>query len=209
MLQKGQPFVGTASILNEEYLCSYVPTRDASGAVNGLLFAGISSADANRQILITVLMSVLVSLIVIAVCVMIMARYLKKTVSYPLAEITRVAGRLEQGDLGLTAGEEIQITVRSNDEVGELADIFRETIHRLRSYIGEISEVLGAIAGGDLTASARQDYVGDFISIKRSMEDISSKLSDTMGQIRESASQVSAGSEQVSNSAQALAQGAD
>ncbi|MCI9553834.1 MAG: methyl-accepting chemotaxis protein [Oscillibacter sp.] len=208
VLQKGQPFVGTASILNEEYLCSYVPTRDASGAVNGLLFAGISSADANRQILITVLMSVLVSLIVIAVCVMIMARYLKKTVSYPLAEITRVAGRLEQGDLGLTAGEEIQITVRSNDEVGELADIFRETIHRLRSYIGEISEVLGAIAGGDLTASARQDYVGDFISIKRSMEDISSKLSDTMGQIRESASQVSAGSEQVSNSAQALAQGA-
>ena len=208
VLQKGQPFVGTASILNEEYLCSYVPTRDASGAVNGLLFAGISSADANRQILITVFMSVLVSLIVIAVCVMIMARYLKKTVSYPLAEITRVAGRLEQGDLGLTAGEEIQITVRSNDEVGELADIFRETIHRLRSYIGEISEVLGAIAGGDLTASARQDYVGDFISIKRSMEDISSKLSDTMGQIRESASQVSAGSEQVSNSAQALAQGA-
>ena len=45
------------------------PTRDASGAVNGLLFAGISSADANRQILITVFMSVLVSLIVIAVCV--------------------------------------------------------------------------------------------------------------------------------------------
>ena len=208
VLQKGQSFVGKASILNEEYLCSYVPTRDASGAVNGLLFAGISSADANRQILLTVVLSVLVSLIVIAVCVMIMTRYLKKTVSHPLAEITRVAGRLKQGDLGLTAGEDIQISVRSNDEVGELAEIFRETIRRLRSYIGEISEVLDAIAGGDLTASVRQDYVGDFISIKRSMEDISTKLSDTMSQIRESASQVSAGSNQVSNSAQALAQGA-
>ncbi len=208
VLQKGQSYVGKAAILDEEYLCSYVPTRDSSGAVNGLLFAGISSADANRQIMITVLLSALVSVAVIAVCVMLMARYLKKTVSGPLAEITRVAGRLEQGDLGLSAGQEIEISVDSNDEVGELAQIFRETIRRLRAYIGEISDVLEAIAGGDLTSAARQDYVGDFMSIKRSMEDISTKLNDTMGKIHESASQVSAGSEQVSNSAQALAQGA-
>ena len=208
VLQKGQSYVGKAAILDEEYLCSYVPTRDSSGAVNGLLFAGISSADANRQIMITVLLSALVSVAVIAVCVMLMARYLKKTVSGPLAEITRVAGRLEQGDLGLSAGQEIEISVDSNDEVGELAQIFRETIRRLRAFIGEISDVLEAIAGGDLTSAARQDYVGDFMSIKRSMEDISTKLNDTMGKIHESASQVSAGSEQVSNSAQALAQGA-
>ena len=119
-----------------------------------------------------------------------------------------MAGRLEKGDLGLTSGQEIVISVHSNDEVGDLAQIFRETIQRLRSYIGEISGVLDSIASGDLTNSIQQDYVGDFASIKRSLDGIENNLNNTMGQIKTSAEQVSAGSEQVSNSAQSLAQGA-
>ncbi|MEY8386132.1 methyl-accepting chemotaxis protein [Oscillospiraceae bacterium 38-13] len=208
VLQKGQSYVGRTEILNEEYLCSYVPMRDASGQVSGLVFAGISSAEANHQIFMTVIWSVLVSIAVIIVCVLLMASYLRKYVSAPLAEITQIAGRLEQGNLGLSSGEEIRVTVRSNDEIGELGRIFEGTIQRLRSYIGEISEVLDSIAGGDLTSRARQDYVGDFTSIRESLDSIVVKLSDTLSQIRESAGQVSAGSDQVSNSAQALAQGA-
>ena len=208
VLQKGQSYVGRATILDEEYLCSYVPTRDAAGAVNGLLFAGISSAEANHQIFMTVIYTTLVSLAVIVVCIFFLTGYLKKTVSAPLAEITRVAGRLEQGNLGLSGGEEGGITIHSNDEVGRLALIFDRTIQRLRSYIGEIASILDSIASGDLTASARQEYVGDFMSIKVSLDSIQSKLSETMSQIRESAEQVSAGAEQVSNTAQALAQGA-
>ena len=208
VLQKGQSYVGKASILNEEYICSYVPTRDASGAVNGLLFAGISAADANHQIFMTVIWSSLVSIAVIIACIFFLTPYLKKTVSFPLAEITRVAQRLEQGNLGLAAGQEISISVHSNDEVGQLAAIFAGTIQRLQSYIGEIASVLDSIASGDLTTAARLDYVGDFQSIKSSLDSIQAKLSDTMGQIRQSADQVAAGSDQVSNSAQALAQGA-
>ena len=76
------------------------------------------------------------------------------------------------------------------------------------SYIGEISEMLGSIANGDLTRSVQQEYVGDFGSIRRSLEGISANLNSTMSQIRESAVQVSSGAGQVSSSAQALAQGA-
>ena len=208
VLQQGQSYVGKAKILNEEYLCSYVPTRDAGGKVNGLIFAGISNAEASQQTYMTILMSSLVSIGVIIVCVMVMAPYLKKTVSAPLAEITQVASRLEKGDLGLASGQDISISVHSNDEVGDLAQIFRETIQRLRSYIGEISSVLDAIASGDLTNSVQQEYVGDFASIKQSLNGIETKLNDTMSQIKVSAEQVSAGSDQVSNSAQSLAQGA-
>ena len=208
ILQQGQSFVGKATILGEDYLASYVPTRNAEGKVDGLIFAGISSAEANQQTYMTVIMSSLVSIGVIIVCIMIMTPYLKKTVSTPLAEITQVAGRLEKGDLGLASGQEIAIDVHSKDEVGDLAQIFRATIQRLREYIGEISSVLDSIASGDLTISARQEYVGDFVSIKRSIDSIESKLNDTMGQIRSSAEQVASGSDQVSNSAQSLAQGA-
>ncbi len=208
VLQKGQSYVGTATILNEQYLCSYVPVRDASGAVTGILFAGISSAEANRQIVMTVICSTLVSIAVIIVGIFFLTAYLKKTVSSPLAEITQVASRLEQGNLGLNGGGDSSIAIYSNDEVGRLARIFERTIQRLRSYIGEIASILDAIASGDLTTSARQEYVGDFISIKASLDGIQEKLNDTLSQIRASAEQVSAGAEQVSNSAQALAQGA-
>ncbi len=208
ILQQGQTYLGKATILDEEYLCSYVPTRDADGKVDGLIFAGISSAEANRQTFMTVIMSSLVSVGVIIVCIMIMTPYLKKTVSAPLAEITQVAKRLEKGDLGLASGEEIVIHVNSNDEVGDLAQIFRGTIQCLRSYIGEISSVLNSIANGDLTNNVQQDYVGDFTSIKRSLDNITSNLNNTMSQIKTSAEQVASGSDQVSNSAQSLAQGA-
>ena len=208
VLQKGQSYVGEATILNEKYLCSYVPTRDDAGVVNGLIFAGISSEDANRQIFMTVIWSSLVSLAVIIACIFFMTAYLRRTVSAPLAEITQVASRLEQGNLGLNGSGESAIAIQSNDEVGQLAYIFEKTIHRLRSYVGEIASTLDSISSGDLTASTRQEYVGDFVSIRVSLDSILSGLNDTMSRIRESAEQVSDSAEQVSNGAQALAQGA-
>ena len=89
-----------------------------------------------------------------------------------------------------------------------LGRLFENTIRRLRSYIGEISEILGAIAAGNLTRGASQDYLGDFQSIRKSLDSILTALNSTMGQITTSAGQVSSGASQVSGSAQALAQGA-
>ena len=208
ILRQGQSYVGDVTILGREYLGSYVPTRDASGQVDGLLFAGISSDEAKSQTLLAVVLSGVVGFIALVVCVLILTGYLRSRVSGPLAEITRVAQRLEQGDLGVAKGEKIAVSYHSDDEIGELGWIFEDTIRRLSGYIGEISSVLDSISSGDLTNGPQQDYIGDFTSIRRSLEGIGTKLSDTIRQIRESAEQVSSGSEQVSGSAQALAQGA-
>lgn len=208
VLRQGQDFVGSAEILNEKYLCSYIPTRDAGGKIDGVLFAGISQTSANRQTMIVIAMSIAAGAAAIVISLLVMSFYLRKRVSLPLGEITHIAERLEQGDLGLASQEEIRVSYESNDEIGELGKIFEKTILRMRSYIGEISEMLGSIANGDLTRSVQQEYVGDFVSIKRSLEGIGLKLNDTMGQIRESADQVSSGAGQVASSAQALAQGA-
>ena len=208
VLQHGQSYVGEANILGNDYLCSYVPTRDANGRINGLIFAGVSSAEANRETFIVIGLSAVLTVIAIVLCILFLSGYLKKKVSAPLAEITQVAERLEQGDLGLASGKEVRVNVHSDDEVGELGQIFEDTMRRLRAYIGEISGVLDSISNGDITANARQDYIGDFISIKRSMDGIETKLNDTLGQIKVSAEQVSSGSDQVATGSQALAQGA-
>lgn len=208
VLKKGQTYVGEAEILGEPYLCSYVPTKDADGQVDGLIFAGISIADAEKETTKIIDYAIVVSVFVIIVCIIFLTIYLKKSVSGPLKRITQGAMRLERGELGLSDGESVRFDVHSNDEIGMLAQIFEGTIERLRTYIGEISDVLGAIAEGDLTRDADQNYTGDFQAIKKSLDSILEALNHTMGQIAVSAGHVSGGSDQVSASAQTLAQGA-
>ena len=208
VLQQGNTYVGEATIQGESFLCSYVPTKGDDGKINGLIFAGISREESRQEVILVIILSVLVGLAVIGICIMFLTVYMKKSVSYPLGQITRIAGRLEQGDLGLANNEEVRVDISSNDEIGTLAEMFEDTIRTLRSYIGEISSVLEAMARGNMTQSATQDYLGDFQSIKKSLDGIQSALNHTMGQISTSAEQVSSGAEQVSSSSQALAQGA-
>lgn len=208
VLKQGKSYVGEADILGETYLCSYVPTKGADGQVDGLIFAGISVAEADQETVRIIDYAMVISVGVIIACIMFLTVYLKKRISIPLAKITQAAERLEKGELGLADGKQFEIGVRSNDEVGLLGEIFEGTISNLRAYIGEISEVLGAIAKGDLTQETQQNYMGDFLAIKKSLDSILGALNHTMGQIAASAGHVSDGSDQVSASAQTLAQGA-
>lgn len=208
VLEQGQTYVGEAEILGVKYLCSYVPTKGADGKVDGLIFAGISIAEAEEETARIITYAVAVSVLVIILCIIFLTAYLKMRVSGPLGKITQAAMRLEKGELGLADGREVQLAIRSNDEIGLLGEIFEHTIASLRAYIGEISDILGAIAKGDLTRSTQQDYEGDFLAIKNSLESILGALNQTMGQIAVSAGHVADGSDQVSASAQTLAQGA-
>lgn len=208
VLKQRKSYVGEATILGTSYLCSYVPTKGENGEIDGLIFAGMSTAEAKAETQHVVIIVSVVSLSTIAVCLIFLAVFIKKRVSSPLGRITKVAERMEKGDLGIADGKAIRVDVRSNDEIGFLGQIFEDTIRRLKSYIGEISEVLGAIANGNLTQSARLEYLGDFESIRESLDSIQREMNNTMGQIAASAGQVADGSSQVSSSAQSLAQGA-
>ncbi len=207
VLTQGKSYVGQATILGEKHLCSYVPTYDANGQIDGLIFAGISMADAMGQIGLTVALSFLSGVALITIGIMLIGAYIKRTVSKPLFRLTVLAQTLEQGDLGLNQHQTMMVEIDSNDEIGTLSKCFDNTISRLRNYIGEISHMLEAIAGGDLTAQITQEYVGDFAAIRASLNDILQRLNSTVGQIVSSAEHVSAGAEQMSVASQALSQG--
>ncbi len=207
VLKQGKSYVGQATILGEKHLCSYVPTYDANGQINGLIFAGISMSSAVQQIGLTVALSFLTGVALIMIGILIIGAYLKKTVSYPLSQLTHLAQTLEQGDLGVNQSQTKIVEMDSNDEIGILSKSFNNTIRRLRNYIGEISNMLEAIANGDLTSQITQEYVGDFAAIRTSLNDILQKLNATVGQIVSSAEYVSGGAEQMSTAAQGLSQG--
>ena len=207
VLRQGNSYVGEAVILGEKHLCSYAPTYDDNGRIDGLIFAGISMSSAARQIGLTVILSCLTGVVLIVIGIFVIGAYLKKTVSRPLSHLTRLAQSLEKGELGLNQQQTMMTGMNSNDEIGVLSKSFDHTISRLRNYIGEISKMLEAIAGGDLTTEITQEYVGDFAAIRTSLNDILQKLNTTMGQIVTSAEYVSGGAEQMAAASQALSQG--
>ena len=207
VLKQGQSYIGKAEILGVEHLCSYVPTKDENGQINGLIFAGISVQVATEQINGTVKMACIVGVVAVIISIMIMSVFVSGSVSKPLAKLTGLAQMMEHGDLGLKTKHTLKVDIRTNDEIGYLTRIFQNMMENLKGYIGEISVTLAAISDGNLTVETTMDYVGDFVSIKESLDEILKKLNGTMSQIMESTDYVSNGADQMSVGAQSLSQG--
>lgn len=207
VLKQGKSYIGNAEILGVEHICSYVPTKDENGQINGLIFAGISLQSATEQINETMKVARIFGIIAVIISIIIMSIFVDRSVSKPLAKLTGLAQMMEHGDLGLKSEQTLKINIRSNDEIGYLTRIFQNMMENLKGYIGEISVTLAAISDGNLAVETAQNYVGDFVSIKESLDEILKKLNDTMSQIMESTDYVSNGADQMSIGAQSLSQG--
>ncbi len=140
--------------------------------------------------------SVVTLLAAVAFCI-----YIIRSLTKPILEIENAATRMAGGNLNAV------IAYQSRDELGNLSNTMRGMMQTLQGYIGNISEVLGSMAQGNMTVTVDMDYIGDFAPIKDSMETIISSLNSTLVQINQAAEQVAGGSNQVSSGAQALSQG--
>ena len=142
---------------------------------------------------------------VIAIIIIIFSMLFTKRMVKPINQLTAVANKIADGDLN------VSIDVQSNDEIGNVASSFKQTVARLKSYvdyIDEITKTLNKISNGNLKFDLKYEYVGEFAKIKEALLNISKSMSNTINHIREASDQVSSGSDQVSSGAQALSQGA-
>lgn len=127
---------------------------------------------------------------------------LAKSLSEPISEIEQVAVKMSQGDY------DFDLTYTSNDEIGSLANSIRSMTKTTKEIIMETERGLGEIANGNFDISSTIEYIGIYEELRKSIERIIVKLSDTMGYILETSDQVATGSEQVSGASQMLSQGA-
>jgi len=74
-------------------------------------------------------------------------------------------------------------------------------------YINEISHLLNQIGEGNLNLAFKQEYDGDFRSIKDALLNTANMLNYTISEFNVAAEQVANGSDQVSAGAQSLSQG--
>ncbi|MCI9141024.1 MAG: HAMP domain-containing protein [Lachnospiraceae bacterium] len=138
------------------------------------------------------------------VITILLSTYLTASITRPLRELEKSAGQIEKGNFNIT------VNYKSKDELGALANSFRNMTTILETIISDASMLLSEMANGnfDIRTKAEDRYVGEFHGLLLSIRKLNRDLSMTLGQINQSADQVASGSGQVSNGAQALAQGA-
>lgn len=127
--------------------------------------------------------------------------WITTSITRPIAIILGATEKMSKGVLSVT------LNYRSKNEFGQLSDGIMKTVRTMQAYIGNIAEMLGKMAKGDLSGSIDMDYIGDFAHIKASMVEIIDSLNDIMMQINQSSHQVLSGAGQVASASQALSQG--
>jgi len=152
--------------------------------------------------------SMTISLLVLGVAVLVatlvLCTYLTLIITRPIRELETIADKIAAGDFNM------EIKYRSKDELGCLADAFRDMAGIIKDIIADASRMLSEMADSnfDVRTKAEERYVGDFQGLLLSIRKQNHGLSGTISQINSSADQVSAGASQVSYGAQALSQGA-
>lgn len=131
--------------------------------------------------------------------------FLAKNISKPLGQLTKITDKLASGDL------DVEIDIKSKDEVGKLADSMKALVARLREYIvyiNEISDLLNQMGRGVLNLEFKNSYQGDFQVIKQSLINTCDTLSRILYEFNYVSNTVATSAAQVSDGAQSLAQGA-
>lgn len=203
VIQNGQPYSGTASILGQKHYVSYQPMTDVNGNVVGAYFSGTSSAASDSLKNSMILTSILVAVGVAIISMVVVGYIAVKSFVRPIKEAEKLADDMSQG---LLSRNEVKIAL-GNDELGDFVRRLQATETTLSSYINDIKNVLSQMATGDFTAKPKVEYVGDFEEIKTSFEQISEALRSMIGELSQTSDDVMTETMQISEGSQTLAEG--
>lgn len=165
--------------------------------------ASANQNAADKQTSAVILLSMLIVSVLGIILSVILGLRISRSIGKPIKELTFAAG--EFSNKGLLGTE---ITYQSQNELGMLADSFRNVFASLKHIVDEVCETLTKIADGDLTMDHIQEYRGDFAPIPIALNTIIDSLNETFDSIRVASEEVNSGSTQIANGSQALAQGA-
>ena len=188
----GKSGTGKYTFNGSERICYYSPIEGTDGWSYGV----VAPVKEMTSSLIYTVYGLSISSLVFLLIGLFVAYRVASGIANPVRDMSDRIQLLSEGDLT----SDISVIDR-NDEIGTLNQSLINTVNFLREYITEISAVLGKISNGELNVEIEKEYIGDFVSIKDSMEKIAASLTDTMIEIKNSSDQVSSG-------AQALSQGA-
>ena len=169
-------------------------------AVSNLIqISNVAEASAEQDYTNTVAMQETLVLLQVGIALgvlvitLIISTYLTRAITRPLRQLEKSAKQIEVGDFN------INVTYESKDELGNLANAFKNMTSILDDIISDASRLLSEMANGnfDVRTKAEKRYVGNFQNLLLSIRKLNRDLSSTLGQINQSADLVASGSGQV------------
>lgn len=155
--------------------------------------------DVVRNVIVMIVLAVLSLIFINSVVVVFLRRTLK-----PIDGVVAAAQNIAAGNL------DVQMEIKSNDEIGLLSKTFVEMGQNLKRIIQDINYLLGQMSQGNfqVESDCQDKYTGEYRYIYEAMHNIRLNLSSTLLEIDEASEQVSTGASQVADASQALSQGA-
>ena len=138
----------------------------------------------------------------VIVVVLLGGSFILKKCLKPVQSIHKAIISMENGDLSYAPD------YFGDDVLGVLCEALAKTNAALKGYVNDISVNLENMANGNFNVKFSADYVGDFSSIKGSIEGIANSMQGIIEGVSTASSQVTIGADSVSETATSLAMGA-
>lgn len=185
---------GTIKLDGVRHFAGYAPVP----GTNWSLLIHAPKMEFFSDMVFTFVFSIVVAAILLAIAAASIIPQAEK-LSSALLKATKRLQALADGDLS----SEVTLS-DATEEVELLTNSLARMVTRLKSYIGDIQDCLGALAAGDYTVSVSDDFTGDFTSIRDSLKYITASLNTTMLRLQDSALEVNKNSVEASDYARQL-----
>jgi len=133
VLEKGELWLDRAFVVHDWYLTGYQPIRDITGKIVGILYVGMLEApyvDLRNKVVYSFF-----GIGVLGVGIVVLLYFfITSGITRPLREMAAATGKIAEGDLS------IELSSKSKDEIGRLAQSFNHMLMRLKQARKELED---------------------------------------------------------------------
>lgn len=153
VLKKGKTYTGEADIVGKKHLTMYQPIKDSSGEVIGMWLVGPPISTVQHTV-ISLLLTLVATILVTGILAVIITILFTRSIVQPLKTINSQLKEISEGEGDLTK----ELSVKSRDEIGDLAKSFNRMLGSLREMMNQISSTTSQVAASseELLASSEE-----------------------------------------------------
>ena len=189
-VQKGNTYTSShVDIDGTDYTGVYIPLKNFSGSVVGMMFSGQPRTDITAFIMQKIIALISVSIVVLIV-VIVVASIISTKLANALVSVNNLFIALANGDLTVDVNKSI---LARKDEIGQMAQSVQTLIDKLQEIVANLQNTASELhrSGEDMTSSANQS--------SKATEEISSAVEDISKGAVSQAEEIQNASAQIAN----------
>ena len=134
VIENGRDFSGTANVMGAEHYAAYLPLKDSSDKVIGMIFVGLNAREMNKMIEDMITSMAVTVIVIVFFCIFFSSNLIgsqMKQIDFIVDNVKKIAsGNLRVEDL----------RIRTKDEFGTLAESINDMKTRIKHLLTKIAE---------------------------------------------------------------------